>query len=179
MGEDDDMTEEDAALWRAMTGDVERFEGRAYRDGSKQECAVPVGRETAIMPKKPVEPRKIPGEGLDRRTEERLRKGQMPIDATLDLHGMRQDEAHAALTAFIAQGFARGHRCVLVITGKGKTGKTSEDLWEAKPGILKRRVPDWLADPSLNPKILKTTPAQPKHGGEGALYVLLRRNRGA
>lgn len=102
--------------------------------------------------------------GVDRRTAERLRRGKMTLDGTLDLHGMTQARAHSALTLFIDTAHQADKRCLLVITGKGQ-------------GILKRAVPIWLGDPFLRPKILSVMTARKDHGGDGALYVLLRRRR--
>lgn len=107
--------------------------------------------------------------GLDRATAERLRRGKLPIEGTLDLHGLTQDEAHGALIHFITTAQERGKRCVLVITGKGRSPQSE--------GVLKRRVPQWLAMPPLRDIIIRAQPAQPRHGGSGALYVLLRRNK--
>lgn len=105
--------------------------------------------------------------GIDRRTAERLRRGHYPIEARLDLHGMTQDEAHRTLSSFIAGGRAAGTRCVLVITGHGRVGG----------GVLKTHLPRWLAEPALRRDILALAPARPQHGGIGAFYVLLRRDR--
>ncbi len=181
------MSAEDASVWQSMTHDVKRLPGKRYDDGSKPsdseaEPDERAGSETIIpLPASPA-PLKAPqGNELDRRTEDRLRKGKMPIEATLDLHGMIQDEAHEALTRFIEHAYGQGKRCVLVITGKGQrknerqTG--SADWLSPKPGILKRRVPDWLTQTPLQPLVLKALPAKQKDGGEGALYVYLRRKR--
>jgi DNA-nicking Smr family endonuclease len=82
---------------------------------------------------------------------------------------MTQAEAHRALAAFIAASHDAGRRCVLVITGRG--------LGSSGPGILKKSVPRWLEEPELRRRILAVAPAQPRHGGPGAAYVLLRRPR--
>lgn len=113
--------------------------------------------------------------GLDRRTAERLRRGKMPVEATLDLHGYSRVQAYEALSRFILDSYASGLRCVLVITGKG--GGPLRDPLSAGGGILRASVPEWLAESSLRGIILKTAPARPQHGGDGALYVLLRRQR--
>jgi DNA-nicking Smr family endonuclease len=105
--------------------------------------------------------------GIDRRTADRFRRGRLEIDGRLDLHGMTQDQAHDALTRFIRHGAAQGRRFVLVITGKGERGE----------GVLRQAVPRWLDDAALRPLILAVTRAQPRHGGQGAYYVLLRRRR--
>lgn len=102
---------------------------------------------------------------LDRRTLRRLERGFYPISARLDLHGLDQQAAHDALVAFLAQAQSRGHRCVLVITGRG----------ERTGGILRRSVPRWLEEPRLAARVLGWAPAGRGHGGEGALYLLLRR----
>lgn len=103
--------------------------------------------------------------GLDKRTAQRLKKGRLPIEARLDLHGHSQEQAFRALHGFIDGQWAAGRRCVLVVTGKGK-------------GVLKDAVPRWLNEPLLRMKILSFTYAQRQDGGEGALYILLKRARG-
>ena len=108
--------------------------------------------------------------GIDRASFDRLRRGQLPIEARLDLHGLTQAEAHRELTRFITTSDASGKRLVLVITGKGRPG--SEGM-----GVLRQAVPRWLNEPGLRGRILALTPAQPRDGGAGALYVLLRRKR--
>lgn len=107
--------------------------------------------------------------GIDRRTAERLRRGKLPIEARLDLHGRFQDEAHHALNAFITGSAAAGRRVVLVITGKGRVSEGG--------GVLRRSVPQWLRLPPCAVHVLAVMPAQPQHGGAGALYVMLRRKR--
>jgi DNA-nicking Smr family endonuclease len=115
--------------------------------------------------------------GLDKRSAERLRRGQMAIDARIDLHGMTQDEAHRALLGLIDRAERGGLRCLLVITGKGIRRVEGHDFRPESIGVLRQAVPRWLAEPNLRPRILAVAPAQPKHGGSGALYVLLRRRR--
>lgn len=105
--------------------------------------------------------------GVDRRTADRFRRGRMVIDGRIDLHGMTQEQAHIALHHFIEGQHAHQARCVLVITGKGARGE----------GVLRRTVPRWLNDPRLRPLILSFSHAQIPDGGDGALYVLLRRHR--
>jgi DNA-nicking Smr family endonuclease len=100
---------------------------------------------------------------LDRRTAQRLKRGQTPIEARLDLHGMTQVEAHEALARFIARSHASGLRAVIVITGKS--------------GVLRSAVPRWLEEGENRARIVGSSRAQAQHGGEGALYVLLRRQR--
>ena len=103
--------------------------------------------------------------GLDRRTEINLRRGKVGIQARIDLHGMTQEQAHRALGDFLADQQAAGRRSVLVITGKGAGGT----------GILREAVPQWLNQDANRKRIRAFSHAQPKDGGEGALYVLLKR----
>src|SRR6516165_9843805 len=107
--------------------------------------------------------------GIDRANAERLKRGLHRIEARLDLHGKTEAEAHHALAAFIHSSSEAGRRCVLIITGRG--------LGPTGPGVLKRAVPRWLEGVELRRKILAIAPAQPRDGGAGALYLMLRRHR--
>jgi DNA-nicking Smr family endonuclease len=131
--------------------------------------AVPGVKPVPAMPvAKPDPPLEIGGlADIDRASFEKLKRGQMAIEARLDLHGQTQDEAHRALSAFIARAQASGRRLALVITGKGREGK----------GVLRESVPRWLSEPALRNRVLAITQAQPRDGGAGALYVLLRKIR--
>jgi DNA-nicking Smr family endonuclease len=113
---------------------------------------------------------------MDRRNFQRLVKGQMEIDGTLDLHGMTVDQAQARLMAYVVQSHAMGSRLILVITGKGKN-KGVDEFNRPVNGVLRQSLPDWLRGPTLANKILQVTQAQPRHGGAGAYYVYLRRTR--
>jgi DNA-nicking Smr family endonuclease len=117
--------------------------------------------------------------GVDRRTAERLRRGELPIEARLDLHGMTQEEAHGALDAFLARAVGAGQRCVLVITGKGRRRRDAaeEDAIVERAGVLRSAVPRWLNEAPNRARLLAFAPARPQHGGGGALYLLLRRRR--
>ena len=108
--------------------------------------------------------------GVDRRTDDRLRRGQLDIDGRIDLHGLTQSAAHEALVRFLGDSQRAGRRCVLIITGKGAINQGG--------GILRNVTPRWLAEPGLRRMIVAIHQAQPRHGGEGALYVLLKRRRG-
>lgn len=105
--------------------------------------------------------------GMDRRTGERMKRGALSIEGRIDLHGMTRDQAQLRLFNFIVNGYEQGKRSILVITGKGQGGT----------GILKSEVPRWLNLPPIREKVLGFSYAQPKDGGDGALYVLLRRHR--
>jgi DNA-nicking Smr family endonuclease len=117
--------------------------------------------------------------GLDGRTSERLKRGQLPIEGRLDLHGMTQERARYALDGFIADAYGRGLRTVLIITGKGlKPRPGIVDPWAgAGAGILRVQTPRWLNEAPNRARVLAFTEAQPQHGGGGALYVLIRRHR--
>ena len=108
--------------------------------------------------------------GVDKRTATRLKRGKMAIDGRIDLHGLTQEEAYRALTSFLAGAQESGRRCVLVITGKGLRP-------DGRIGVIRASVPRWLNQPPNRQRILEVTPAAPRDGGEGALYVLLRRKR--
>jgi DNA-nicking Smr family endonuclease len=118
------------------------------------------------------------GSGINGATEERLKKGLLEPQARIDLHGMTQEAAHRTLFAFLATAHARGHRLVLVITGKGNPRKDESASWMMSPhGVLKQMVPRWLNEPGLAALLASTKPAHVRHGGDGALYVYLRKNR--
>lgn len=120
---------------------------------------------------------------FDQSRARKLRTGRVEIDARIDLHGLRQSEAHVALRGFLHSSHNKGHRVVLVITGKGAQGQTgSSDHWtesmgRSERGILRRNVPMWLSEPELRAIVVSFTTAAIRHGGEGALYVHLRRLR--
>lgn len=118
---------------------------------------------TAVAPAKPVAP---PLEPLTRRMKQRVAKGKHAIDARLDLHGFTQHEAHSVLLRFLRNAHARDARLVLVITGKGRGGEI---------GVLRRQVPQWLGLPEFRALVVGFEDAAISHGGEGALYVRVRR----
>jgi DNA-nicking Smr family endonuclease len=103
----------------------------------------------------------------------RLTRGRIEIDATLDLHGLRQTEARSALGRFVPARAARGDRTLLVITGKGL--KKTDGMQILDRGVLRAMLPVWLSEPALAPYIAGWDSAAPGHGGEGAFYVRLRR----
>ncbi|MGF1453996.1 MAG: Smr/MutS family protein [Alphaproteobacteria bacterium] len=121
--------------------------------------------------------------GLDAATARRVRRGRLSVDGRIDLHGMRQDEAHGALNRFIMAANARGWRCVLVITGKGDRARREdmEAVFMARrgqgEGVLKRMVPLWLGQEPLRSRIYSVQAAHQRDGGSGALYIFLKRGR--
>ncbi|MGF1500190.1 MAG: Smr/MutS family protein [Paracoccaceae bacterium] len=119
-----------------------------------------------------------PEPGLDRRTAERLRRGERPPDARLDLHGLTAERAHRRLDAFIGQAIRQGHRCVLVITGKGGRKPRDElDYMAPDRGVLRQTVPRWLRSGPYAGRIVGIFEAHQRHGGAGALYVYLKKGR--
>ena len=156
---------DDNEAWRRAVRDVAPLRDRPSP-------AVPPANAPQSPPP-PAAPRQPPAQpppldrqaGIDRATAERLRRGRYPVEAVLDLHGMTQERAHRALAGFIGSARAAGRRCVLVVTGHGRTSG----------GVLKAAVPRWLAEPELRPHVLAISTARPKDGGTGALYLLLRK----
>lgn len=127
-----------------------------------------------VPPKKPALPPLAP---VERKTLQALRRGRKDVDSVIDLHGLRQEEAHFALISFLRRAQNSGYGLVLVITGKGGAGIDSGSFEER--GILRRMVPHWLRLPDLRSLVVGFEEASPQHGGSGALYVRLRRRRGA
>jgi DNA-nicking Smr family endonuclease len=112
---------------------------------------------------------------IEPKLRKRLGRGRIEIDGTLDLHGMRQDEALAALTRFLGARFARGERTILVITGKGLKKVNGDPTTIVERGVLRTMLPIWLNAPELRPIVAGWDQAAQSHGGEGAWYVRLRR----
>jgi DNA-nicking Smr family endonuclease len=160
---------EDRALWR----DAVRGVAPLRRRDAAAMPPLPPGGPPASARNEAPRGRQTPAAdspaGIDRATAQRLKRGLRKIEARLDLHGMTQREAHRALAEFIRASHAAGRRCLLVITGRG--------LGADGPGTLKSAVPRWLGEGDLGRQILAVAAAQPRHGGAGALYVLLRRRR--
>lgn len=165
----------DAHLFEATMRDVKPLKGRKRRAKAEAPAAsappvervAPVARAPA--PAKPAaKPAAKPQPpGLDGGTERKLTRGLLPIDATLDLHGMIQTQAHAALDRFVARQLGTAARVLLIVTGKGKGGD----------GVLKRLMPEWLMAGPYASRILRIVSAARGHGGGGAFYVLLKRKR--
>ncbi len=179
----------DARLWQAVVRGVEPLPGRgvapapppaeprpeAKPEPEKKEAPAqrkrpgPARRPEPAPPRPPELPPLSPGHapGLDKRRALRLRRGQIAVEDSIDLHGMTQTQAARALGAFLAAAQEAGLRCALVITGKGDA--------KGEAGVLRAMAPRWLNEPPNRARILAFGPAQPKHGGQGALYVLLRK----
>lgn len=175
------LTREERRLWAEVARSVTPFRGRTLPEAPPPEAepARPPApaRPDAARSSAPARPALPPLVGLEPATRTRLRRGRTSVDAVLDLHGMRQAEAHDRLIGFLQRSRAAGHTLVLVITGKGGLGLEGP-LFEER-GVLKRAVPHWLTRPELRQLVLGFETAAPQHGGAGALYVRLRRARNA
>jgi DNA-nicking Smr family endonuclease len=183
-GRDDD---DDAALWERVAetaSPLKRGRGGAPKSG-KTAMSVPrakpphVPRPSGPAPRPMPKPSHVPrAEPLDRRTSRQLEKGLLEVEARLDLHGMRQRDAHAQLRRFLKTAQARGLRHVLIITGKGADPKTRKSFYEVdERGVLRQAVPRWLGEPDFARLVVSYSPAPRRLGSEGALYVRLRRPR--
>jgi DNA-nicking Smr family endonuclease len=172
------LSPEDRVLWAAVTKTIaplREFPVANEDDGAKTAAAAlpaaPAAKSAWISPAFP-EKKPPPLAPLGRRMKQRVARGKETIDGRLDLHGLTQREAHAALLQFLRIASARDARLVLVITGKGaRTG-------EGERGVLKRKVPQWLGLPEFRVLVIGFEDAHVTHGGEGALYIRIRRTRG-
>jgi DNA-nicking Smr family endonuclease len=186
MGKRDTYLETDAELWARVARSARPLKkGRAAAApvAAPKLRAKQAAKESSPAVKaapKPV-PKRAPtarGEALDRQTARKLEGGRLALEARLDLHGMRQRDAHAALRRFLKLAQGKGYRHVLVITGKGTPADDSRPFYEAdERGVLRQSVPHWLAAPDLAPVVLSYSEAPRRLGGEGALYVRLRKAR--
>ena len=122
------------------------------------------------------EDNKINSPNMDKKNFKKLVKGKMEIEGTIDLHGLTADQAKIKLITFINHSYSLGKRLIIVITGKGKH-KGFDEFQRPINGVLRQNLPEWLSGPSVSNKVLQVTQAQPKHGGAGAFYVYLRRQR--
>lgn len=175
---------EDASLWDQVAKTVAPLAPRRMAaPPPPAKSKAPVAAKTAaagpVLPPAAAEKRAPPKppalSPLDRRTRGRLARGAVAIDRRIDLHGMTQPAAHRRLLAFLDRAQGEGARMVLVITGKGRASESG--YGEDARGVLKRMVPIWLSAPELRAIVIGFETAAPAHGGEGALYVRVRRGR--
>ena len=111
---------------------------------------------------------------MDHKTHRQMTRGKVAPEARIDLHGMTLAQAHPELIHFVLGAQDRGHRLVLIITGKGKPGRDDGPIPQ-RTGVLRHQVPQWLRLPPLGAVVMQVTEAHLKHGGAGAYYVYLRR----
>ena len=182
------LSDEEKKLWSAVARSVRPLKPRkAAAEPIPNEPdptpAPPARAKTKaphVVSAPPVAKKAPPPAPLDRRTRRRIGRGTEPIDRRIDLHGMTQGQAHDALAGFLRAAQAAGAKLVLVITGKGiaSSGRGERDPF-AERGVLKRQVPLWLKQAEFRDLVLGIESAGIGHGGEGALYVKLRKKRGA
>ena len=175
------LSEEERALWESVAKQVKPLRKRhrvkpsaALPEAETNAAPKPVASPRHIAPPRTVVPPKVeppPLAPIGRRERSHLSRGRKEIDARLDLHGMTQTRAHRALFGFLQRAHHDGLTFVLIITGKGKIGAESER------GVLRRQVPLWLGLPEFRSLVVGFEEAHIGHGGEGALYVRVRRAR--
>ena len=182
------LSDEEEALWAGFTRAIKPL--KSAKPGAKttlKSSATPPAASTPAPSQTrshPVTPRETPRPSpplapLGRRLKQRVARGREPSDARLDLHGMTQQEAHAALLRFLHRAQASGVKTALVVTGKGLRKSSRGDGRDAdnRIGVLKRQVPMWLALPEFRLLVVGFDDAHVGHGGQGALYVRLRRGK--
>ena len=183
------LTEDEQHLWNKVIKQVETIEAMppliitpsakpAKVDAPREIKPFKIGAKTKPKPAVPAMPSFVdrPNQtspNMDRRNFQRLLKGQLEIDATLDLHGLTANQARAQLQIFIQNANRMGNRLLLIITGKGNK-KSVDEFGRPRSGVLKSGVPEWL---KTSDAVLQVTQAHGKHGGGGAYYVYLRRKR--
>ncbi|WP_308423156.1 Smr/MutS family protein [Neoroseomonas lacus] len=169
------LSEADRALWRAYAAEIIPLPGRALPPEPAPPPAPPAPVAKVPVAAAPTPARRwappdiavnTPPSGLDDRRWRDLRRGRIAPERTIDLHGRRAQDAHAAVHAFLADAYADGLRCVAVITGRGST---------TEGGVLRRELPHWLNAPDLRRIILGA--AHPHRANTGSVHVLLRRRR--
>jgi DNA-nicking Smr family endonuclease len=180
------LNEEERALWTAVTRSIAPLR-EGGPDGAEADEAAPAPvaptpkKRTREKPPELAQTRPAPSlpspalMPLGRRMRTRVARGKTAIDARLDLHGFTQSEAHAALLHFVRDKSTRGARLILVITGKGSATRDRRE--ESGRGVLRRQVPHWLRLPEFRAYVIGFEDAHLAHGGEGALYVRLRKLR--
>lgn len=169
-----DLRDDERALWDEVMRDVRRMRGAKSAKAptpkkpprARSSLALPSPTVPSASPAKPV----ARSFGVDGSTAARLKRGKVEPEATLDLHGMTQAQAHSRLLTFVRRAFEHEFRCVLVVTGKGAPGAEGR-------GVLRTMVPRWLEEEALRPLVTGVHAAHQRHGGAGALYVYLRRQR--
>jgi DNA-nicking Smr family endonuclease len=176
------LSEEERALWESVAKQIKPLRKKPRLPKAQIEAESPdlVAAKSAPATRSPVpvratpppKPQAPPLAPLGRRERAQLSRGKKEIDARIDLHGMTQTRAHRALFGFLQRAHGEGLTFVLVITGKGKVGGP-----ESERGVLRRQVPQWLSLPEFRSLVVGFEEAHIGHGGEGALYVRVRRAR--
>ena len=169
------LSDEERALWKGFARAVTPLRGEASggEPGISSHQALKTAMSRTASRHEPAKPKQPPSLAqFDRRLRQRVARGQTAIDARLDLHGMTQKQAHGALLHFLQQAQANDTKLALVVTGKGLGGAAAA---ASERGVLRRQVPLWLSLPEFRRFIVSFEQAHASHGGEGALYLRLRR----
>jgi len=175
------LSEEERALWEGVAKEIKPLhKKRSVKTEAASAEVETTAAAKAAVPPNPLPLAKIPRATksitpplapLGRRERAQLSRGRKEIDARLDLHGMTQTRAHRELFGFLQRAHSDGLTFVLVITGKGRAGADPER------GVLRRQVPQWLNLPEFRSLVVGFEKAHVGHGGEGALYVRIRRSK--
>jgi DNA-nicking Smr family endonuclease len=178
------LSDEERALWKNIARSVKplRKMAEATEPLSESSPKSPTpklsGPSAGAKSRVAASPKSPPLAPLDRRLKQRVARGREPIEARLDLHGMTQAQAHTELLRFLRRAQADGVRTALVVTGKGSSGSRPREYDpDRERGVLRRQVPMWLALPEFRLLVVGFDAAHVGHGGQGALYVRLRRAR--
>lgn len=192
---------EERALWAQITDQVTPLDRRARNAAMvmaepkapsppRESSALPMPMQPLPLPRRSAPPVSLTSHSLspdpftalearpprmDAKAHAKLKRGKLAPEARLDLHGMTLREAEPVLRAFLLRAVRARMRLVLVITGKGRGGGMEEGPLPVRRGALRHMVPDWLHRPPLSAHVLQITPAHQRHGGQGALYVYLRK----
>ncbi len=158
---------DETRLWSVVAATVRPLPGRpTLHPHGPLDPGAPAARLPAPAPPKPVAAgRTSPPTAIEPGRRRKIARGRSALEATLDLHGYGQDAAEVVLRGFLLRAYDQGLRAALVITGRGVQGS----------GVLRRRTPEWLAAADLRHIIAGFSESHQKHGGEGALYVALKR----
>lgn len=167
------LSAEEAALWERVTREVRAFRERpaAPPEAAEPKVAKPTVAAKPSFPMWPAKAREVPGTTLDGSWDRRLARGEAVPDMTIDLHGHSLGTAYEALDAGLARAEARGARVVLLITGRPPTSAGPP----VRRGAIRAAVGDWLHASRHAARIAAVRNAAPRHGGAGALYIVLRR----
>lgn len=189
------LSDAEEKLWREVTENITRLDSdqmatplpprAAYRIAAADSLkfAPPLAGQFSRAPAIALTEQSFMLRDADHKWQQKLRRGKLRPEGKIDLHGMTQDRAYEALCHYIEQAQSRGKRFILVVTGKGGRKSAYEEMsyadYDRNRGILKSNVPRWLSQGQLASRIISYYDANQEHGGDGALYVVLKRIRGS
>lgn len=182
------LSPEEKRLWRRVAGDAKPLDkepARKVPEEVPKRRPRPETRDTFEIPEFRIGEKAVASSGasqesgrttvrMDQRKFTRMKRGKTTPDARIDLHGKTAAEGRAALVSFLLNAHRKGHRTILVITGKGRERNDAGPIPE-RPGILRQQLPHWISSAPLDQIVLQCTEAHPRHGGSGAFYVYLAR----